>query len=96
MTSNDYRNFEVFVTDLCNGYICDANFNPTMNQTKDVIDQLIAGLEQLSAAEKTHNDLKPTNVLYLRKFVGKSVVSHFDCEYECIKVSDFGQAGKSG
>ena len=47
MTSNEYRNFEIFITDLCDGYICDANFNPTINQTKDVIDQVIAGVEQL-------------------------------------------------
>ena len=85
MTSNEYRNFEIFITDLCHGYICDANFNPTINQTKDVIDQVIAGVEQLSAAGKTHNDLKPTNLLYLKSANG----------YD-IKISDFGQAGKSG
>ena len=95
MTRGEYRNYEVFVTPLCHGYICDVNFNPTMNQIKNVIDQIIAGLEQLCAAGKIHNDLKPTNLLYRQKFVGKSVVSHFDYKYE-IKVSDFGQAGKSG
>ena len=80
-----YRNYEVFVTHLCNGYICDSNFNPTINQTKDVIDQVIAGVEQLSAAGKVHNDLKPTNLLYLNTATGYDV-----------KISDFGQAGKSG
>ena len=85
MTPNDYRNFEVFITDLCHGYICDSNFKPAMTQTKDVIDQVIAGVEQLSAAGKTHNDLKPTNLLYLNKATGYDV-----------KISDFGQAGKMG
>ena len=95
MKPGEYRSYEIFVTQLCHGSICDVNFNPTMDQIKSVIDQVIAGLEQLSAAGKIHNDLKPTNLLYLQKFVGKSVVSHFDCEY-IVKVSDFGQAGKRG
>ena len=85
LTTGEYRNYEVFVTPLCHGYVCDANFCPTMNQTKDVIDQVIAGVKQLFAAGKTHNDLKPTNLLYLKTNTG----------YD-IKVSDFGQAGKSG
>ena len=85
MTTKNNRDFEVFITTLCHGYIFDANFNPTMDQTKDVIDQIIAGGEQLSAAGKTHNDLKPKNLLYLKREAG----------YE-IKIADFGQAGKSG
>ena len=80
-----YRNYEVFVTHLCHGYICDSKFNPTINQTKDVIDQVIAGVEQLLAARKVHNDLKPTNLLYLKTANGYDV-----------KISDFGQAGKMG
>ena len=85
MSAGEYRNYEVFVTKLCHGYICDAKFNPTLDQTKSVIDQVIDGLEQLSTAGKTHNDLKPTNLLYLKTKTG----------YD-IKVSDFGQAGKRG
>ena len=80
-----YRNYEVFVTHLCHGYICDLNFNPTINQTKDVIEKVIDGVEQLSAAGKTHNDIKPKNLLYLKTANG----------YD-IKISDFGQAGKMG
>ena len=56
-----------------------------MDQTKDVVDQVIAGVEQLSAAGKTHNDIKPTNLLYLKKTTGYDVM-----------LSDFGQAGKMG
>ena len=86
LTAGDIsRNYEVFVTPMCHGYICDSNFNPTMDQTKDVIDQVIAAVEQLSAAGKTHNDIKPKNLLYL------NTLSGYD-----IKLSDFGQAGKMG
>ena len=85
MTAGETVNFEVFITDLCDGSICDQNFNPTLEETKNVIDQLIDGLEQLFNAGKTHNDLKPTNVLYLK------TTDRYD-----IKVSDFGQAGKRG
>ena len=56
-----------------------------MDQTIDVIDQVIAAAGQLSAAKKIHNDIKPTNLLYLKSETG----------YE-IKLSDFGQAGKMG
>ena len=85
MSAGEDRNYEVFVTPLCHGYICDAHFNPTVDQTKDVIDQVINGLEQLFTAEKTHNDLKPTNILYMKTKTG----------YD-IKIADFGQAGKRG
>ena len=85
MTAGEKSNFEVFVTDLCHGSICDSNFNVTLEQIKDVIDQIFYGLEQLLNAKQTHNDLKPTNILYL-KTGGR---------YN-IKISDFGQAGKRG
>ena len=81
----EYRCYEVFITPLRSGYVCDENFKPTLDQTKDVIDQVIAGLEQLSAAGKTHNDLKPQNLLYKKTDTG----------YD-IEVSDFGQADKMG
>ena len=68
---------------LCHGFVCDPNFKPTMDQTKNVIDQVIDGLEQLFMARKVHNDLKPTNLLYLKTTTG----------YD-IKIADFGQAGK--
>ena len=83
--ASEYRCYEVFITPLLSGYVGDKNFKPTMDQTKDVIDQVIAGLEQLSAAGKTHNDLKPKNLLYMETNTGYDV-----------KISDFGQAGKMG
>ena len=85
ISAGEWRNYEVFVTKLCDGYVCDADFNPTIDQTKSVIDQLICGLEQLFKAQKIHNDLKPTNILYVKTNSG----------YD-IKISDFGQAGKTG
>ena len=85
MTAGEKSNFEVFVTDLCHGSICDLNFTVTLEQIKDVIDQIFDGLEQLLNAKQTHNDLKPTNILYL-KTGGR---------YN-IKIGDFGQAGKRG
>ena len=53
--------------------ISDAEFN-----------QLVDGLEQLRDAGKSHNDLKPGNILYKRN-------NGFE-----IRISDFGQANKSG
>ena len=70
---------------MCHGYIGDGNFNPTLDQTKDVIDQILASVGQLSAAKKTHNDIKPTNLLYLKSPTGYDT-----------KLSDFGQAGQMG
>ena len=85
MTTSQTRNFEVFVTPLFDGYIGDLNFNATIEQTKNIIDQVLDALNQLLLANKTHNDLKPRNVLYRR--IGNS--------YD-IKICDFGQAGKLG
>ena len=83
MEPTKIEKYDVYVTPLMEGNIGDIN--PTMNQTKDVIEQIIDAIEQLLAAGKTHNDIKPTNLLYLNTTTG----------YD-IKLSDFGQAGKMG
>ena len=85
MKPKEIDKYDVFVTPLMEGNIGDIQPKPDLNQTKDIIDQVIDGLEQLFKAGKTHNDIKPTNLLYLKTKTG----------YD-IKVSDFGQAGKSG
>ena len=82
---NDVERFEVFVTPLYDGNIDDDNFKPSLSQTKSIINQLNNGLKQLKAAEKSHNDLKPANILY--RFENNS--------YE-VKISDFGQTSKNG
>ena len=82
------------------GNIGDIKPKLDLNQIKEIIKQLIDGLEQLRDAGKSHNDLKPGNVLYRRrkmsflKFVSSSF-RNVNVEYE-IRISDFGQANKSG
>ena len=85
MLPTEIKKFEVFTSSLYDGYICDNFFSPDMNQIKDVIDQLFSGLGQLILADKCHNDLKPTNILYRcqnNKYI--------------IKIGDFGQCGTQG
>ena len=85
MKPAEIKKFDVYVTPMMDGNIDDLQPKLGLNQIKEVIDQLIDGLEQLKVAEKTHNDIKPTNLLYLKTATG----------YD-IKLSDFGQAGKMG
>ena len=83
MQPTETEKFDVFITPLFDGNIGDIS--ASIDETKDVIEQVIAAVEQLSAARKTHNDIKPANLLYLKTATG----------YD-IKLSDFGQAGKMG
>ena len=84
MKPSEVEKFEVYVTPLMDGNIDDIKPRPDLNQTKDIVNQLVDGLEQLKVAGKSHNDLKPGNVLYKRNH-----------GFE-IRISDFGQANKSG
>ena len=81
----EIKKFEVFTSSLYDGYICDSLFKPDINQIKDIIDQLFSGLGQIIRANKCHNDLKPTNILYRYRIQ----------KYE-IKIGDFGQCGTKG
>ena len=85
MTAGEVKKFEVFVTQFCDGFIGDTNFNPDLDERKNIITQLLNGLEQLKNANKCHNDLKPSNVLYRKT---NNVYS--------IKIADFGQCGGKG
>ena len=85
MKNKEIEKFEVYVTPLYDGNIGKITPKPTLDQTKKIIGQLIDGLDQLNDARKTHNDLKPGNILF--RFVKN--------EFE-IKIADFGQAGKVG
>ena len=85
MEPTEVENFDVYVTPLMEGNIADLQPRPTLNQTKKIINRLIDGLEQLRDAGKSHNDLKPANVLFRKEN------NRLD-----IRISDFGQANKSG
>ena len=92
MKIDGVKNYDVYVMQLFDGHICDENFNSLrdLNQTKNVFSQIIDSLQQLNEAKKTHNDLKPQNILYRRILGGESGISYK------VAVSDFGQAGKTG
>ena len=85
MLPMEIKKFEVFTTSHYDGYICDNRFLPDVTQLRCIIDQLLAGLEQLIRAGKCHNDLKPTNILY----------KYSNNKYT-IKIGDFGQCGTQG
>ena len=88
MQPGEVKKYEVFVTQLCDGNIKNAvqgSDPPNLDQIKNIINQLIDGLEQLESAGKSHNDIKPGNILYKKHQNG----------FE-IKIGDFGQAGKLG
>ena len=59
------------------------NLRRAINQ--NIITQLLNGLQQLTYADKCHNDIKPDNVLYQKTNNAYS-----------IKIADFGRCGGSG
>ena len=81
----EIKKFEVFIYPLFDGYIGDSLFTPDTVQLREIIDQLLTGLEQLIDAGKCHNDLKPTNMLY-----------RYQSNKYTIKISDFAQCGTQG
>ena len=85
MEAGQIEKFDVYVTPLFEGNIDDIKPKPNLDQTKNIIGQLIDGLKQLEDAKKTHNDLKPGNILFRRN----------NNDFE-IKISDLGQANKMG
>ena len=92
MEQGAIKNFDVFITELCDGNLSKASINFTLTQSIDICKQLLEGLQQLEKSGKCHNDLKPENILY------KAI----DEKYEngekkiSIKIGDFGTAGRSG
>ena len=85
MKPTEIEKFDIYVTPLMNGNIGDIQTKPDLSRTKEIVNQLIDGLQQLKDAGKSHNDLKPGNILFRR------VNNRLD-----IRISDFGQANKSG
>ena len=89
---NEVRNYNVFVTELCDGNLNKQNHSFTLTQSIDICKQLLKGLRQLEQSDKCHNDLKPENILY--KTSGKK---HENGDQELsIKIADFGTAGRTG
>ena len=86
------KNFDVFVFELCKGNISKKTddvsscWKLTISESISVCNQLIQGLMQLEKSNSCHNDLKPGNILYSRDESGNLI----------IKISDFGQAGRTG
>ena len=62
--------YEVFVTKKADANLCkfDARY-PTLNTTDiiSIIRQMVTAVEELKRANKSHNDLKPANVLIVKK-----------------------------
>ena len=87
-----FKNFDVFVTELCEGNLNKEKKSFTLTQSIDICKQLLEGLVQLWISGNCHNDLKPENILYK--------VSDERCEDGdrkiIIKIGDFGTAGRSG
>ena len=54
MTAGEIKKFEIFVTPLFDGFICDNGFTPDLKERKSVISQLLNGLKQLKDAKKCH------------------------------------------
>ena len=85
MFPGQIKKFEVFTTLLHDGFICESLFTADITHIKDIIGQLFSGLDQLVRGNKSHNDLKPTNILYRDQ----------NNKYN-IKIGDFGQCGTKG
>ena len=83
------KKYDVFVYELCQGNISKHGFagsRLSRSASISICDQLLQGLIELENSNNCHNDLKPENVLYNCDKNGKI---H-------IKISDFGQAGRTG
>ena len=90
--ANNVKKYDVFVFELCDGNITKEGTNGlagsalSLSESISVCDQLFEGLIQLESSNSCHNDLKPENILFNLDQYGKLE----------IKISDFGQAGRTG
>ena len=69
MKQKTTRKFDVYVTPLYEGNLSvkdqmDFKSQATIVQIRSIIKQLLDGLEQLQTCGKSHNDIKPNNILY--------------------------------
>ena len=90
MKQGQVKKFDVFVTELMDGSLSQKDKSEFKNKldvfdVKSIIEQLMDGLYQLEKSGKSHNDIKPTNILY----------SINDDEI-IVKISDFSLCGRSG
>ena len=92
---NVTKSYDIYVTELMDGNISGKDENGFKEATErrkilSIVLQLMNGLEQLEIAGKSHNDIKPSNILYSHEL-------NNDDEYDTIlKISDFGQCQRSG
>ena len=99
--TDQVRNYDVFVFELCDGNISkrkDWFSKPrrtnkfTLAQSIDICKQLLEFLRQLEASEKCHNDLKPENILYK---INREKFENGDAKIT-INIGDFGMVDRSG
>ena len=85
------ENYDVFVTKLCDGNLreCCQNENLTNGHRHSMIMQMIQMLRKLKAFGKSHNDIKPGNLLYVKKPTAKG----FDVQ---LQLADFGICNQVG
>ena len=92
MKHGDINKYEVFVTMLCDGNLkqCKMNEQLTNEHIYSIIDQLVNTLDELKQKKKCHNDVKPGNVLYLKKMKNNK---QFEIK---TKLADFGMCNQLG
>ena len=90
MSKDETRQFEVFVTKLCDGNLKKCMKEPLENHHRlSIINQLLDTVITLKRRNKQHNDVKPGNVLYEKK--------RLDSAFEIkTKLADFGICNRSG
>ena len=88
---NKTESYEVFVTKLCDGNLRECCKNETLNNGHrlSMIKQMIEMVKQLKASGKSHNDIKPGNVLYVKKPTTKG----FEIQ---LQLADFGICNQAG
>lgn len=90
--------YEVFVTKKCDGNLSDfKELKLAADHYDSMIKQLILLLKHLKSLNKTHYDIKPGNLLFVKmkkkSKLTKTTTSLFDIH---LKLADFGICNKSG
>lgn len=96
--SNQTVKYEVFITTKCDGNLRELKQEKlTEEHYASMIKQLLSMLKHLKNLKKSHNDIKPGNVLFLKKTkkrkLTKTCTSLFDIQ---LKLADFGVCNQSG
>ena len=87
--------YEVFITKKCDGNLRDLKKEKlTADHYSSMIKQMLSMLKHLKSLKKSHNDIKPGNVLFVKKKNKKATsTSLFDIH---LKLADFGICNQSG